>query len=360
MTYTIGVGRYIPTGKGGVLNQELKLKIDGMHCTSCARLIEGMLLDTEGISSVKVDYESGTGALFADLDRLSKEDLLDHLAREGYESHILGGNGEGKDSGLPAAEAASSGGPLDGKPASKVGFQDTIAAAASEKQASNETPAQEKNKELNPDRRVGLSLSGMHCASCAGLIEHSLNKVAGVKQAGVNFAAEKAYVTFDAAVVSPDGLIEAVKRAGYKAELVDETDSEYESRKREREMAGYFNKFLFSLAFSLPMLYFMLLDFFKWLPGANSFPPYFGIVSFLLATPVQFFAGAGFYKGAWSSLRMKTFNMDSLIAIGTSTAYFYSVVNLISHSVSNTSLIGLNGAKIPNMYFETAAFLITL
>ncbi len=79
----------------------------------------------------------------------------------------------------------------------------------------------------------------------------------------------------------------------------------------------------------------------------------------LLATPVQFIAGAGFYKGAWSSLRMKTFNMDSLIAIGTSTAYFYSLIALGSYAVSNTSLIGLNGAKIPNMYFETAAFLIT-
>ena len=66
------------------------------------------------------------------------------------------------------------------------------------------------------------------------------------------------------------------------------------------------------------MLYFMLLDFFPTAAGGRLLPPYFGLVSLILATPVQFIIGAGFYRGMWSSLRMKTFNMDSLIAIGTS------------------------------------------
>jgi Cu+-exporting ATPase len=107
------------------------------------------------------------------------------------------------------------------------------------------------------------------------------------------------------------------------------------------------------------MLYFMLLDFFPNMAGGASLPPYFGVVSLILTTPVQFIIGAGFYKGAWSSLKMRTFNMDSLIAIGTSTAYLYSLINYILYYLSNHSIIGLDGMKIPELYFETAAFLIT-
>jgi len=107
------------------------------------------------------------------------------------------------------------------------------------------------------------------------------------------------------------------------------------------------------------MIYFMLLDFFSFLPGRMFFFPYIGIISFILTTPVQFIIGRGFYKGMWSAIRMKTFNMDSLIAIGTSVAYFYSVINFVNYLATNSSLIGLGGMKIPELYFETAAFLIT-
>ncbi|OGY71743.1 MAG: copper-translocating P-type ATPase, partial [Candidatus Jacksonbacteria bacterium RIFCSPHIGHO2_02_FULL_44_25] len=118
-------------------------------------------------------------------------------------------------------------------------------------------------------------------------------------------------------------------------------------------------KFVCGLVLSLPMLYFMLLDFFWFLPGRVAILPYIGIVSLILTTPVQFIIGAGFYKGMWSSLRMKTFNMDSLIAIGTSTAFFYSLWQFASYVAETGSVVGLNGEKIPEIYFETAAFLIT-
>ncbi|MDO8340677.1 MAG: copper-translocating P-type ATPase, partial [Candidatus Woesebacteria bacterium] len=101
------------------------------------------------------------------------------------------------------------------------------------------------------------------------------------------------------------------------------------------------------------------LDFFKFLPGGSFIFPYIGIISFILATPIQFYIGAGFYKGMVSALRMKTFNMDSLIAIGTSVAYFYSLVNFMGYYATKNSFIGLMGEKIPDLYFETAAFLIT-
>ncbi len=208
-------------------------------------------------------------------------------------------------------------------------------------------------------QRVHLSLSGMHCASCAALIERGLKKVSGVKEAHVNFAAEKALVAFDERIATTDNLIQAVKKAGYGATMITEANSEEENQRKEQLIRQMKHKFLFSLILSLPMLYFMFLDFSQLLPGATVLIPYVGIVSLFLTMPVQFISGAGFYKGMWSSLKMKTFNMDSLIAIGTSTAFFYSLINYVSYAVTNKSLIGLGGMKIPELYFETAAFLIT-
>lgn len=206
--------------------------------------------------------------------------------------------------------------------------------------------------------RVNLSLSGMHCSSCANLIESKLNKTPGVKKASVNFAAEKVLVDFDDKALKTSDLIKVVKDAGYGAETVDAKDINHDSRKREAEIKSYKKRFWISAALSFPMFYFMMLDFFSWLPGANILPPYFGIASLLLTIPVQFFIGAGFFKGFWSAIKMKTFNMDSLIAIGTATAFIYSTFNFVSYIVKTGSLIGLGG-KIPDLYFETAAFLIT-
>jgi len=209
------------------------------------------------------------------------------------------------------------------------------------------------------DRRIILSLRGMHCASCANLIERALKKVPGVKEGNVNFAAEKASVLLADGQATVADVIKAIERAGYQAQELEINDTEFESRKRASEMKSYFRKFLFSLSFSLPLFYFMLLDFWPRLPGAGFLPPYFGIISLILTTPVQFLIGYDFYKGFWSGLRMKTFNMDSLIAIGTSTAYLYSLIYYVIYVAQTGSLIGLNGMKIPELYFETAAFLIT-
>ncbi len=223
----------------------------------------------------------------------------------------------------------------------------------------NDMTDAETAKTMDPNKRVSLSLFGMHCSSCANIIEKQLNKTPGVKKATVNFSAEKASIFFDENMTSVQNLKDAIAKIGYKGEEIDAKDTEYETRKREKESLNYFTKFLFSSFLSAPMLYFMLLDFFEWLPGEKTFAPYIGIFSLLLTIPIQFIIGSGFYKGMWSSLKMKTFNMDSLIAIGTSTAFLYSVYNYVIYAYSNRSLIGINGGKIPDLYFETAAYLIT-
>ncbi|MCL4397742.1 cadmium-translocating P-type ATPase [Patescibacteria group bacterium] len=173
-----------------------------------------------------------------------------------------------------------------------------------------------------------LSITGMHCASCALLIEQSLNKTKGVQKANVNYAAEKARVTFDDSQTTIEDLVKAVEKAGYKAALKENP------LQHEEETVLFKKKFIAALILSLPLLVFM---FWK--------PPFYEYISLILATPIQFLIGKSFYQSAWSALRMKTFNMDSLIAIGTSVAYFYSLINLI---LGNSDL-----------YFETAAFLIT-
>ncbi len=209
------------------------------------------------------------------------------------------------------------------------------------------------------DRRAVLSLGGMHCSSCASLIARGLRKVQGVKEASVNFAAEKARVVFDPRLTDEAALIAAVKKTGYRAESASTADLEADRARRAADIRSYKRKFLAGALFSLPMLYFMLLDFLAFLPGRSVLFPLAGLVSFVLATPVQIALGADFYKGAWSSLRMKTFNMDSLIAMGTTTAFVYSAVKFAVFAAANGTVLGRNGAKIPELYFETSAFLIT-
>src|SRR3989338_2468658 len=149
----------------------------------------------------------------------------------------------------------------------------------------------------------------MHCSSCAAIIERQLKKVPGVADAKVNFAAEKASILYNAGITKVEDLIAAVEKAGYKGALASSEDSQAQAKRQQSEIQHQWHTFIFSLIFSFPMIYFMFLDFFNFLPGAMALLPYIGIVSFILATPVQFFIGASFYKGMISAFRMRTFNM---------------------------------------------------
>lgn len=400
------------------MKQSIELKISGMHCSSCEKIIAAELEELSGVSGIKIDHRAGQASLALDTARTSIDEVLEAVKRAGYQATVANLPTKAENSGILAKKSsAPSGQPLkikleanieaegrilanaEGKPyfegkinnsrlaefslpegqpeaedfvdqlsrtASLSGMFDSLfgnnEAKAAPALASISAPVADrqpaKAESADHAKRANLSLYGMHCSSCAGLIERSLKKVPGVKQASVNFAAEKASVVFDEAAADLTTLIKAVEKAGYKAEEVDAKDSEYESKKREKEIASYKVRFWASFVLSSPMLYFMFLDFFAWLPGKIALSPYIGIVSLIFTLPIQLVIGAGFYKGMWSSLKMKTFNMDSLIAIGTSTAFIYSLVNYVAYVAKTGSLIGLEG-KIPDLYFETAAFLIT-
>ncbi len=391
--------------------EKIQLKIEGMHCQSCEMLIKAELLEIAGLSNIKINSATGTGELEAEAE-VPDEAIMAAIARAGYqgvvasrarpakaqifeafEKKIVGPDAPFKvrlESAVVADGEFSQVGdkPVfkgtvnhtkkgefeipQGRPDIEKALQNLLTASKlnhilgifsdSSKESSGRAPEPDKiapESGKTGEQQISLIVSGMHCSSCALLIEKSLKKVAGVKEANVNFNAEKARIIFNGNQAGVNDLIQAVAAAGYQAQVADQADPEAEKIRKAKEIKSYWNKFFAALVLSLPMLYFMLFDFFAFLPGRALFWPYVGIVSLILTIPVQFVIGAGFYKGMWSSLKMKTFNMDSLIAIGTSTAFFYSLAQFLNYAISNSSLIGLNGAKIPDLYFETAAFLIT-
>ena len=320
------------------MRKKLNIHIEGMTCPSCEKIITQALQELPGISNINVNKDENRATLEADLSCVDSSTIIQTIEEAGYTAKIFEENDTSdihlnKENPLIVCPVPSS-------------------IEISKKTIKNQP------SEIN-QQRLTLSLSGMHCASCAALIERSLNKKSGVIRAMVNFAAEKATVLYDNSITNPTELIEVVRRAGYEARIVTPDDREKENQRKREEVMAQWRIFLFSLILSLPMMYFMFLDFFKWLPGAITLPPYFGIISLILALPVQFIIGFRFYRGMWSSLRMKTFNMDSLVAIGTTVAFGYSLFHFLRYIYETSSILGLFGRKIPELYFETSAFLIT-
>ncbi|ALK97714.1 metal ABC transporter ATPase [Massilia sp. WF1] len=191
-----------------------------------------------------------------------------------------------------------------------------------------------------PSDTVSLSISGMTCASCVGRVERALNKVPGVTGVSVNLATERAQVT--AVGVPTDRLIAAVAKAGYEAALLNDiavTKPEPYSR-----LPGWWPvaaSALLSLPLIVPM--FGMPFGYDW-----SLP---GWLQLLLATPVQFWLGARFYKAGWRALLARSGNMDLLVALGTSAAFALSVYLLVAHR---------NHGGMEHLYFESSAVVITL
>ncbi|WP_221568347.1 heavy metal translocating P-type ATPase [Alkalihalobacillus sp. TS-13] len=199
--------------------------------------------------------------------------------------------------------------------------------------------------------KVEFDISGMTCAACANKIEKRLNKLSGVQTATVNFALESALVEYNPDEVSAADMIEAIKKLGYRLEQKKEAQGEKVDH-RQKEIEKQKGKFIFSAILSIPLLWAMVSHFqftsFIWLPEMFMNP----WVQLALATPVQFIVGGQFYVGAYKALRNKSANMDVLVALGTSAAYFYSIYLSIISIGSDSHMVEL--------YFETSAVLITL
>ncbi|MFJ7725694.1 heavy metal translocating P-type ATPase [Neobacillus sp. NPDC097160] len=197
--------------------------------------------------------------------------------------------------------------------------------------------------------QLKLDITGMTCAACSTRIEKVLNKMDGV-EANVNLAMESAAISYDNEFVSSSDIVMKIEKLGYGAR--EKVLRATKQQLKEEEINQKKRKFFLSVILSLPLLYTMLAH----LPVDFGFPmprvfmnPWFQL---LLSTPVQFYIGGQFYIGAYKALKNKSANMDVLVALGTSAAYFYSLAE-------GMKTIG-NPFYTPHLYFETSAVLITL
>ncbi|MDA1190263.1 MAG: heavy metal translocating P-type ATPase [Candidatus Poribacteria bacterium] len=192
---------------------------------------------------------------------------------------------------------------------------------------------------------------GMHCANCSGTIQRTLlRRVDGVTEADVNYASERATVTYDPSVASREAIFAAIRRVGYDVVEASPDDSleDSEEQAREAEIVDQQRKFLVGVAFAAPLfLLSMARDFH--LIGMWSHALWVNALMWGLATPVQFYTGWDYYVGGFKSVRNRSANMDVLVAMGSSAAYFYSLVVMFG-----------GGAFGAHVYFETAAVIITL
>ena len=258
--------------------EKLTVNIVGMTCAACAARIEKSLNKLEGVSSANVNLLANKATVEYDAGVTNRDTIVKTIEKTGYEVPLV---------------------------------------------------------------REILLVEGMTCAACSTRIEKVLGKVEGVVKANVNLSSNKATVEFPSGAVDEASLIAAVEKAGYKAQVMRDTDLDREREMREKEMKSLKTSLIISTILTLPLMTAMLLH----IAGQMSILDN-GYLQWALATPVQFIIGYRFYKGAYHSVRGGGANMDVLIALGTSAAYFYSIYNLF--------------AGVHEYYFEVAAVIITL
>ena len=221
----------------------------------------------------------------------------------------------------------------------------------------------------SPIEIVSFPVEGMTCASCVNRITRFLNKVDGVEEANVNLASESATVRFDPSRVDVAGLVAAVDAAGYVARVEQVSSADHElnvaeaaEAKAERDEAAAKHaadlrrRLIVSTILTIPLI--LGLAKMTVAPFLPEFlvNPWFQLA---LATPVQFWAGSIFYVGAIKALRHKATDMNTLIAVGTSAAYGYSVATILFPAFFIAAGLGMDGEALP-MYFDTSAAIITL
>jgi Cu+-exporting ATPase len=275
---------------GQSITRKVVIKVGGMTCTTCASTIEKGLRNLAGVTEANVNFATEKATISFDPSRVDQGHLVKTIEELGYR------------------------------------------------------PEMEK---------VVLPIAGMTCASCVARVEGALRALPGVAEANVNFATEKARVVYDPGQVSVTEMVRAVANAGYRVLSPEEEkgrELEAEEAFKARELKILRRKLVFSLviaAIAIPLSMFIM-----------SFPENLHHLIFyiLLAmtTPVQFWAGWQFYRGSWGALKHRTADMNTLIAVGTSAAFFYSL--LVTFFSGFVERAGIE----PAVYYDTSAAIIAL
>ena len=187
-------------------------------------------------------------------------------------------------------------------------------------------------------QRTELNIRGMTCASCVARVENALKRVPGVTNANVNLATERATVMYDPSTADLSSLLDAVDIAGYDASEFKEEEFAQTELETKHRMEDFKKRLQVAVILSIPIVAINMF----WMPH----PSEVNILLLLLAIPVQFWAGATFYRGTWKTLRHGSADMNTLVALGSSAAFFYSLVNILR---------GVN-----EVWFESSASIITL
>ena len=272
--------------------KQVTLPITGMHCTNCSDTVARELRKLDGVATANVNYATEKATVAFNPSVLDENGIIERIKDIGY--------------GVATGE-------------------------------------------------IELPITGMHCVNCAATIEKTLNEMRpSVVSATVNFATEKAQIAYIPGQVTPTDLITAIKGAGYGVVEADPDQqlADVEQAARKAEIHEQTRKFWIGIAFSLPLFLFSMARDFALL-GTWSDALWGNWLMFALATPVQFYVGWDYYTGGFKALRNGAANMDVLVAMGSSAAFFYSLPVTVALTLGSTAL----GSHV---YFETSAVIITL
>jgi Cu+-exporting ATPase len=344
------------------MTRNYTIAIDGMHCHACERLVTANLMEVPGITGVVADAAAGTATITVEADP-DLDSVASAIRAAGFEPSggVATLKEAGPDSVQPPLETPEPIQPDAAEPedadACPTGTCPTVPPAPD--------PALMAASAAAATAHATFGIIGMTCSSCQAVIERTLARTPGVGSAVVNLAAETATVAYDPHTLTIDEIVAAIRGAGYDAVPHDEdaapgTAGDAQREAQQAHIAKEKRLFVFSLALSVPLALLMIPSLMESVPlvvaewlartlgGAWDPMMVFKYIGFALATPVQLIAGAQFYRGFWHALKRRTGNMDTLVAIGTSAAYLYSVAATFVPALA-----------MEPVFFETSALLLT-
>ncbi|MFO0954622.1 MAG: copper ion binding protein [Isosphaeraceae bacterium] len=272
----------------------------GMTCDHCVRTVRKALEDLPGVQSAEVKLADARAEVVVDPGQVDREALEDAVHRAGY---------------------ATSTPPRPAPPSNLVSIGLGNVRPAT-------TPAVVPPPPSHQEQEWNLAVGGMHCASCVGRVEQALRKAPGVKEARVNLATERASVVVDPSRAEESVLARVVAEAGYSARRDELTPGEgVEGLRRERaaQVAVWRNRLIVGVTLTVPLI---VLGYAPHGLGLGLHVAS-GWMMLPLASVLQAYLGLPYYRGAWSRLKQRSSNMDTLIALGTSTAFGFSLYQLL-------------------------------
>jgi Cu+-exporting ATPase len=342
------------------------LKIEGMTCASCAKAVERASKKLEGVSEASVNFATEKLNINFDETKLILSDIQSAIEKAGYKAltedtkKTLRIEGMTCASCAKAVERATK--KLEGVSEASVNFATeklSISFDASKVNVADIKKAVEKAgyKTLSEASKKILKIEGMTCASCAKAVERAAKKVDGVIEASVNFATENLNVSFEPSRAKVSDIKKAIEKAGYKA-LEEEITVDEDKIRKEKEIKSLWNRFIISAVFAVPLLIIamvpMIMEKLNYTPPSYIDPMIhrriFAIIQLILATPI-IVVGRKYFIVGFKALFKRSPNMDSLIAIGASAAFLYSVFGVYKI---------LLGSRGHDLYFESAGVILTL